>query len=191
MPVSQPLLWSKEAKCNIIRKFYWFLKKKPVEWFPWAIPCRMNSLLLSWRRADFWALGFLAKVTSFLCKKRMPGKGKATRSRAGRNKTVSLSALKSHSQSGLRWPQSKQKVCKAFKLKSPEVLKGQDGWSPLSLESERRMSGQWSWRHDRGSQHGNETSGLWSQMPWVQSQPCPSHVALAIPLYALCLIWMA
>ena len=41
-----------------------------------------------------------------------------------------------------------------------EVLKGQDGWSTLHLESERRMSGQRSWRHDRGSQYGNEASGL-------------------------------
>ena len=60
----------------------------------------------------------------------------ASWSRAVRNKTVSLNSLKSDSQSGPTWPQSKQKVCKAFKRKSPEVLKGQDEWSILGLESE-------------------------------------------------------
>lgn len=51
---------------------------------------------------------------------------------------MSLSSLKSNSQSGPMWPQSKQKVCEAFRRKSPEVLKGQDEWSILGLESESK-----------------------------------------------------
>lgn len=41
----------------------------------------------------------------------------------------------------------------AFKLKSPQGYTGQDEWAGLGLSQRVRMGGQWSWRHDGGSEH--------------------------------------